>query len=395
MTENQEVFRKMHRSSNHTSSDQRSASKSSNSTIRNVAGHPPAGSHNMGWNGHAGDRCGHASPYRHYYDYYGGPHPNPNLWNHPHHYHHHPNNHYHAPEISQQFSTSYDDTIPIPPYSGYYERQEDPPYVPRFDDHYHHPSSRGEDELRKQTTTTAGQIPMTESISMSSLMMVTPTRSNTTTVKDNVRAKSGVSNAERTARSTSNRERRSSSRRNSNKDHVIIWDLHEFDVLCGRGAPTLYHIGNQAFRDLVQEHQTIYLCSKRSDKPAIAWEIYDIVTSRGGRFVKRNKARNRDGSSFAWEILTETQAYEKVCQSLREGAPALRARVFQDIQEQQRHGSLEEEEVDENKSTDSHKDTKDHDQDDNDYDDDKDKKPSPPRDLVADDKDQKVDVYAV
>jgi hypothetical protein len=111
----------------------------------------------------------------------------------------------------------------------------------------------------------------------------------------------------------------------------IIWELGEYDVLCGRGAPTNYHSGNAYLRKLVLEYQTEYLCSKRSDKPAIAWKLLDMVTSRGGRFVRRNKAQ-KGTSNFAWECLTEKQAYEKICQALREGAPDFRRRVFQDMQ---------------------------------------------------------------
>jgi hypothetical protein len=97
--------------------------------------------------------------------------------------------------------------------------------------------------------------------------------------------------------------------------------------------------------------------------------VYDIVTSRGGRFVRRNKAQNREGSStsssFAWEELSDKQAYEKICQTLRgeshfsssvilfvpvflecstsllfqfyvEGAPELRRRMLEDVLDEQR-----------------------------------------------------------
>lgn len=100
----------------------------------------------------------------------------------------------------------------------------------------------------------------------------------------------------------------------------------------------------------------VYLCSKRSDKPHIAWKIFEAVQGRGGRFVRRNKlykasrsARMGDhdhghaaqspssSSSFAWEELADQQAYEKICQSLREGAPELRRRMMQ-FKEHQRQG---------------------------------------------------------
>jgi hypothetical protein len=151
----------------------------------------------------------------------------------------------------------------------------------------------------------------------------------------------------------------------------------------------LYHIGNQAFRDLVQEHQTIYLCSKRSDKPAIAWKLYDIVTRRGGRFVRRNKARNHDGPSFAWEELDEKQSYEKICQSLREGAPALRAQLLHDTRYQNGLGGLLDV-VDENKTGESLRD-RNHEEETKE----KSKESSSPRDMLQGSKEDNLDVYAV
>jgi hypothetical protein len=112
-----------------------------------------------------------------------------------------------------------------------------------------------------------------------------------------------------------------------------------------------------------QTKQMEYLCSKRSDKPRIAWQIFEMIQSRGGRFVRRNKlykstttnqgiskhteaddsknlVDDTDGvavppppssssSSFAWEELSDRQSFEKICQSLREGAPEMRRRMIQ------------------------------------------------------------------
>lgn len=105
-----------------------------------------------------------------------------------------------------------------------------------------------------------------------------------------------------------------------------IWDLRDTDIVCGRGAPTSFHQGNQLFRDLVTEYQTVYLCSKRSDKPRIAMELLDMISHRGGRFVRRVKVPHR--GRFGWEEIDEKRAYEKVCQALREGAPELRRKML-------------------------------------------------------------------
>jgi hypothetical protein len=97
------------------------------------------------------------------------------------------------------------------------------------------------------------------------------------------------------------------------------------DVLCGRGAPSNYHPGNQAFRNLVQNHQTLYLCAKRCDKPVIATNLMEIIRSRGGRFLRHVKA---GGGRFGWVEIGELRAYEKVCQALREGAPEFRRKMM-------------------------------------------------------------------
>jgi hypothetical protein len=104
-------------------------------------------------------------------------------------------------------------------------------------------------------------------------------------------------------------------------------DLQPLDIVCGRGAPTNFHYGNQVFRELVEDHQTSYLCAKRSDKPKIAMKLLDVVKSRGARFVKRQKTTGR----FTWVDIGDKGAYEKVCQALRDGAPDLRRQVMSSL----------------------------------------------------------------
>ena len=100
--------------------------------------------------------------------------------------------------------------------------------------------------------------------------------------------------------------------------------LRDQDVVCGRGAPTLVHPGNQAYRNLIQQNETAYLCAKRADKPIIATKVIDVLNNRGVRFVRRE--RNSHGSG--WVVLDDKKVYEKVCQSLREGAPELRRKLL-------------------------------------------------------------------
>jgi hypothetical protein len=98
--------------------------------------------------------------------------------------------------------------------------------------------------------------------------------------------------------------------------------LRDMDVVCGRGAPTMLHPGNQAYRNLIQKHETDYLCAKRSDKPVIATQIMETLKRQGIRFVRK------EGNARGWIALDETKIYEKVCQSLREGAPELRRKML-------------------------------------------------------------------
>lgn len=138
----------------------------------------------------------------------------------------------------------------------------------------------------------------------------------------------------------------------------LIYDINDHDVLCGRGAPTSWHPGNQFFRLLVDKYQGQYLAAKRMDKPEIAMHVVALVQERGGRFLKRTKVVSAPSSSsssspprrpshpslsssaasassplggsrghFAWQDIGEQRAYEKACQALREGAPELRKQL--------------------------------------------------------------------
>ena len=100
--------------------------------------------------------------------------------------------------------------------------------------------------------------------------------------------------------------------------------LRDSDIVCGRGAPTLVHPGNHAYRELIKKHEAAYLCCKRTDKPVIASKVLETLRGQGVRFVRRE----RGGSGLFWTVLGEQKAYEKVCQSLREGAPELRRKIL-------------------------------------------------------------------
>lgn len=97
-------------------------------------------------------------------------------------------------------------------------------------------------------------------------------------------------------------------------------------VVCGRGAPTSIHRGNIAFKRVIKKHEVRYLCSKRSEKPKIALQLLEEFRNSGVRFVKRE--REEEDGPFIWVEIGDQQAYEKICQSLREGAPQLRREML-------------------------------------------------------------------
>jgi hypothetical protein len=108
------------------------------------------------------------------------------------------------------------------------------------------------------------------------------------------------------------------------KDKYIL-EVEDNDVLCGRGAPSNFHPGNQRFRDIVASYQSAYLAAKRADKPDIALKVVHCIEGYGGRFLKRTKVPGVGPSGhFCWQEIGEQRAYEKACQALREGAPEIR-----------------------------------------------------------------------
>jgi hypothetical protein len=268
--------------------------------------------------------------------------PHPYGYSHPNHYYYNASYHrYHAQHDHIDRNSASFDEIPSPPHA--YSSQDSERTITR------HEMVAPEGSFRRYTY--PPQYPFDtnhdadKGHSNNSSTWVTPVRSPKAKTNDAPAAETSKENSISSKLSSHvdqlsqpSEVRRSKTRTSSN----VIWKLGEYDVLCGRGAPTNYHSGNSFLRKLVEEYQTIYLCSKRSDKPAIAWKLLDVVSSRGGRFVRRNKA-HKSGTSFAWEQLNEKQAYEKICQALREGAPELRRRMLKDMRGE-RFRELEDEE---------------------------------------------------
>jgi hypothetical protein len=93
-------------------------------------------------------------------------------------------------------------------------------------------------------------------------------------------------------------------------------DINENDVLCGRGAGTNRHIGNQRFRELVQANQEAYLAAKVLDKSVIASVIIDTMNKRSpaGRFLKASEsgANGDKKEEIRWHQISDRAAKEKL-----------------------------------------------------------------------------------
>lgn len=109
--------------------------------------------------------------------------------------------------------------------------------------------------------------------------------------------------------------------------------LQPTDVLCGRGMNTSIHPGNVAYKKFIKKHEMEYICSKRSVKPKLAMKLLEEFRRNNIRFVKRERDAN---GKYIWIDIGDQRAYEKVCQSLREGAPQLRRQMLSSQALQQR-----------------------------------------------------------
>ena len=86
-------------------------------------------------------------------------------------------------------------------------------------------------------------------------------------------------------------------------------------------GPT-HWIGNKRFRDLVDSRKAEYIAIESyNDKAVIAWEVYNEVRRRGGRFLKLSEVSKNKGSIIGqgiYEEASEKTSLEKCKQALRE-----------------------------------------------------------------------------
>jgi hypothetical protein len=112
---------------------------------------------------------------------------------------------------------------------------------------------------------------------------------------------------------------------NSLPSETRVDELKPTDVLCGRGMLTSIHPGNVAYKRVIKKHEMEYICSKRSVKPKLAMKLLKQFRRNAIRFVKRERDAN---DKYIWIDIGDERAYQKVSQSLREGAPQLRRQML-------------------------------------------------------------------
>jgi hypothetical protein len=109
----------------------------------------------------------------------------------------------------------------------------------------------------------------------------------------------------------------------TNADRITLPEPN--DVLLGRGAAANDWIGNQRFRDMIDERRAEYTSHSKFDpKKKIAKEILDKVHAVGGRFLRLIETSEPVDSIIeegVWEVVGEKVALDKVKQGLREKRP--------------------------------------------------------------------------
>lgn len=90
---------------------------------------------------------------------------------------------------------------------------------------------------------------------------------------------------------------------------VVILPRSE-DVLFGRGEPLRTFIGNQNYRNLIEESYFEYQQLTREGKTEHTWRIFKEITDRGGRFLKR------DEQLCCWVEVPGEEARKKISKKL-------------------------------------------------------------------------------
>jgi len=94
---------------------------------------------------------------------------------------------------------------------------------------------------------------------------------------------------------------------------LYIDQIHNLDVLCGRGGRSNHHFGNKVYRQVVSDMKMNYKSiDGKKGKTNLSRAIVDHVIGYGGRFVKK------EDSTGNYYLLSHTEARRKTSQALRE-----------------------------------------------------------------------------
>jgi len=111
----------------------------------------------------------------------------------------------------------------------------------------------------------------------------------------------------------------------------IIIDVHNNDIIGGRGSLPLRHPGNISYRKIVNSNKQAYIKSMKNEKLRISKSIVAAIRSTGGRFLERVSPYDKDdnGSTpVAYRDIGDRRAIEKTSQALREGQPKLKRQIM-------------------------------------------------------------------
>jgi hypothetical protein len=101
------------------------------------------------------------------------------------------------------------------------------------------------------------------------------------------------------------------------KTHIST--IGEYDVALGRNGFSQQHIGNRRFRKLIHSFGEEYQKTRcRQDKVRITRQVINIISQRGGRFLKYGE-QGRDETEWkeGWYEVGKDDTYEKVSHALR------------------------------------------------------------------------------
>lgn len=108
---------------------------------------------------------------------------------------------------------------------------------------------------------------------------------------------------------------------NVGRDHKLLLQVGDNDVVCGRGNICNKHAGNRRFRRIINENKLTYArCEKNSHKHFLALSIVIAIERKGGRFLKL------DNKTKEWIKIPRKESVAKAAQALRDQLQGIRGR---------------------------------------------------------------------